>query len=344
MNRMLATALLGLTLCLGTGKTLAMTAVEHMSFLSGQEETLSLKYLTYMSEVAHGVRARKMEKRRQELIAAVRLAIREGNKLRPFEGDASLRNAYVNYWTVLLSIFNEDYSKIIDMEEVAERSYDAMESYLLLQDKVDEKLKEAYNKVPEAYQTFATSHHVQLTQGQSTKLDRKLNETSRVNNYVRNLFLINFKSSVQESNMIDALNKADLNGMEQSKNALKTYSEEGLTRLDTLKPYNGDASLVTACRKVLEFQKNESSRITVLSDYMLKRDEFEKIKKAFDAKPAATRKQSDIDAYNKSLEAMNKGIADYNKMNDELNKGRDKVMQNWDAARKRFLDQHVPHK
>lgn len=344
MNKMLATALLGLTLCLGTGKTLAMTAVEHMSFLSGQEETLSLKYLSYMSEVAHGERARKMEKRRQELVAAVRLAIREGNRLKPFEGDASLRNAYVNYWTVLLSIFNEDYGKIIDMEEVAERSYDAMESYLLLQDKVDEKLKEAYNKVPEAYQTFAASHHVQLTQGQSTKLDRKLNETSRVNNYVRNLFLINFKSSVQENNMIDALNKGDLNGMEQSKNALKTYSEEGLSRLDTLKPYKGDASLITACRKVLEFQKNESSRITVLSDYMLKRDEFEKIKKAFDAKPAASRKQSDVDAYNKSLDAMNKGIADYNKVNDELNKGRDKVIQNWQATRKRFLDQHVPHK
>ncbi|WP_160143559.1 LIC11966 family surface protein [Chryseolinea soli] len=321
-----------------------MTAVEHMTFLSGQEETLSLKYLSYMSEVAHGVRAKKMEKRRQELIAAVRLAIREGNKLRPFEGDASLRNAYVNYWTVLLSIFNEDYSKIIDMEEVAERSYDAMESYLLLQDKVDEKLKEAYNKVPEAYQTFAASHNVQLTQGQSTKLDRKLNETSRVNNYARQLFLISFKSSVQESNMIDALNKADLNGMEQSKNALKLYSEEGLSRLDTLKPYNGDASLVTACRKVLEFQKNESSRISVLSDYMLKREEFEKIKKAFDAKPASSRKQADVDAYNKSLDAMNKGINDFNKTNDELNKGRDKVMQNWDAARKRFLDQHVPHK
>lgn len=341
---MLATAFLGLALCLGTGKTLATTAVEHMTFLSGQEETLSLKYLSYMSEVAHGARARKMEKRRQELIAAVRLAIREGNKLRPFEGDASLRNAYVNYWTVLLSIFNEDYGKIIDMEEVAERSYDAMESYLLLQDKVDEKLKEAYNKVPEAYSTFAASHHVQLTQGQSTKLDRKLNETSRVNNYVRQLFLINFKSSVQESNMIDALNKGDLNGMEQSKNALKTYSEEGLSRLDTLKPYKGDGSLITACRKVLEFQKNESTRITVLSDYMLKRDEFEKIKKAFDAKPANSRKQADVDAYNKSLEAMNKGIADYNKVNDELNKGRDKALQNWETTRKRFLDQHVPHK
>jgi len=333
-----------LVINLGAASAWSMTAVEHMTFLSGQEEMLSQKYMSYMSEVAHGARARKMEKRRQELIAAVRTAIREGNKLKPFEGDVSLRNAYVNYWTVLLSIFNEDYSKIIDMEEVAERSYDAMESYLLLQDKVDEKLNEAYNKVPAAYQAFADSHHVQLTQGQSTKLDRKLNETNKVNNYVRHLFLINFKSTVQEQNMIDALNKHDLNGMEQSKNAMKAYAEEGLARLDTLKPYSGDASLVTACRKVLEFQKNEAGRITTLSDFMLKRDEFDKIKKAFDAKPANSRKQADIDAYNKSLDAINKGVADFNKTNDELNKGRDKVMQNWDATRKRFLDQHIPHK
>ena len=41
---------------------------------------------------------------------------------------------------------------------------------------------------------------------------------------------------------------------------------------------------------------------------------------------------------------MNKGIAEYNKVNDELNKGSDKVMQNWEVTRKRFLDQHIPHK
>ena len=41
--------------------------VEYMEYLSSRDQEMSEKYLSYMSEVAHGNRARKMEKRRQEL-------------------------------------------------------------------------------------------------------------------------------------------------------------------------------------------------------------------------------------------------------------------------------------
>src|SRR5215203_3532382 len=37
------------------------TPVEHMEYLSNFEKVLSQKYLTYMSEVAHGQKARRME-------------------------------------------------------------------------------------------------------------------------------------------------------------------------------------------------------------------------------------------------------------------------------------------
>src|SRR5688572_24943164 len=114
--------------------------VAHMNLFNALEEDLSKKYLSYMSEVAHGRRARKMEKRRTDLLNSVSQAIYEGGKVRPYKGDVSLRDAYKTYWTVLLSIFKEDYHKIVDMEEVAEQSYDAMEAYLLTQEKAKEKL------------------------------------------------------------------------------------------------------------------------------------------------------------------------------------------------------------
>src|SRR5688572_25274212 len=136
--------------------------VDHMNYLNQLEENLSRKYLSYMSEVAHGNRARKMEKRRVELLNSVNEAIQEGGKLRPYQGDASLRDAFKQYWVVLLSIFKEDYHKIVDMEEVAEQSYDAMEAYLLIQEKAAKKLNEAYRKVPAAYDAFAARHHVTL--------------------------------------------------------------------------------------------------------------------------------------------------------------------------------------
>jgi hypothetical protein len=317
--------------------------VEHMRYLSEHEEALSKKYMSYMSEVAHGGKARKMEKRREDVVAAIREALRESNKLRPYKGDASLRDAYRSYWNVLLSIFNEDYHKIVDMEEVAERSYDAMEAVLMIQDKVDEKQHEAFEMVRAAYNTFAGNHGVTLTEGQTSKLDRKLKLVSDVNKYYRQIFLIYFKSTVQESQMIEALNQKDVAKMEQFKNSVLKFAEEGLVKLDSVKPYKGDGSMITACRKVLEFQKSEAGgKIDVLIDFLLKSEELEKTKKAFESTPANKRSKQDIDAFNQAVSNYNKSVAEYNKVNNELNASRTRVMTNYDVTRKKFMDHHVP--
>lgn len=316
--------------------------VSHMSVLSDLEDNLSQKYMSYMSEMAHGERARKMEKRRQDVINSVKGAIREGGKLRPFKGDASLRDSYKNYWTVLLNVFLEDYHKVMDMEEVAERSYDAMETILLIQEKADEKIDQEYDKMRDAYKAFAARHNVTLTQGQASKLDRKLLKAGKVNKYMNNLFLVYFKSTVQESLAFDALQKEDINSFEQSKTSLEKYSIEGLARLDTMKPFGDDGSMITACRKVLEFQKSEAARMNTYSAFMLKKEQSEKAKKLYESKPATQRSQKDIDQFNNSVTEFNKSVAEYNKVNNELNASREKVMNNWQITKKKFMDRHVP--
>src|SRR5687768_9761015 len=114
--------------------------VDYLNYLNQLEENLSKKYLSYMSEVAHGNRARKMEKRRQELITEIKKSLGDANRLKPFKGDATLRDAYKHYWDILLKVFNEDYHKIVNMEEIAEQSYDKMEAYLLAQEKAGDVL------------------------------------------------------------------------------------------------------------------------------------------------------------------------------------------------------------
>src|SRR6186713_985214 len=57
--------------------------VDYLNYLNQLEENLSKKYLSYMSEVAHGNRARKMEQRRIELLNSVNEAIQAATKLRP---------------------------------------------------------------------------------------------------------------------------------------------------------------------------------------------------------------------------------------------------------------------
>lgn len=318
--------------------------VEHMDVLTQREDLLSQKYMSYIAEVAHGNRARKMEKRREDLVNSVKESIREAGKVRPFKGDVSLREAYKEYWTVLLSVFNEDYHKIVDMEEVAEQSYDAMEAYLLIQEKASQRLNEAYDKVPAAYYAFAERHNVRLVEGQKSKLSRKLDQAGLVNKYYNQLYLVYFKSTVQEGTMLKALNTSDINAVEQARSSMEKYSTEGLQKLDTMKTFKNDGSVITACRKVLEFQKSEAAKAPVFTNFLSKVDEFNKIKKAYDAKPQAKRTQADVDTYNKAVADQNNAINEYNKINGELNAGRTKVMEHWDRTRKQFLDRHVPHK
>jgi hypothetical protein len=318
------------------------TPVEYMDYFANREAELSSKYMSYMSEVAHGSRARKMEKRRQALIDEIKQNLTEARRLKPFKGDVALRDAFVSYWDILFKVFNEDYHKIVDMEEIAEQSYDKMEAYLMAQEKAGDVLDQAYDKVPEAYRTFAEKNNVKLVEGGTSKMDKKLRQVSLVNSYGHKIFLIFFKSYKQEAYLLDAYGRKDVNGLEQNKNTLLKYAEEGLAKLDTIRPFQGDGSLITACRKVLEFHKAETQQVQLLSDYLMKTDDFNKIKKSFDTKPAAKRTQADIDAYNNAVNDMNKAIEASNKLNVKTNIDRDKVMNNWESTRKRFMDQHVP--
>lgn len=344
--RLLIYTSLFLSLCVSlSAQPAGDSPVDHMNYLGSLEENLSRKYLSYMSEVAHGSRARKMEKRRAELLTSVNEAIREGGKLKPYKGDASLRDAYKGYWTVLLNIFKEDYAKLVNLEEVAEQSYDEMEAFLMIQEKAGQKVHEAYGKIQTAYETFAARHNVRLTEGEKSKLTQRLDQTGRVNGYMNKVYLLFFKSHVQEEMMFKAMAKNDVNGVEQSKNSMAKFSAEGLLKLDTLKPFNGDGSLLTACRKVLEFQKDEAeNKADYMTEFLIKKEDFEKIKKAFDAKPANKRVQSDVDTYNKAIDDYNKAVNAYNKTNDALNSSRTKVISHWENTRKQFMHQHVPYK
>ena len=318
--------------------------VAHMDALTNREEILSQKYMSYMSEVAHGSRARKMEKRREDLINSIKESLKESGKLRPFQGDATLRDAYRKYWSVLLSVFTEQYHKIVDMEEVAEQSYDAMEAYLLIQEKASQTLDSAYSEIPGTFQAFADKHGVKLIEAQKTKLSKKLDQAGRVNSYLNKVYLIFFKSYVQEGEMLRGLNANNINAIEQSKGSMAKYADEGLTKLDTLKPFKGDGSLITACRKVLEFNKSEAEKFTSLTNFLIKFEEYQKIKKTYDTKPANKRTKTDVDSYNKSVEDYNAMANNFNKLNTDLNTGRTKVLDNWNNSRKRFMDSHIPHK
>lgn len=318
------------------------TAVEYMEYLSSRSSNLAEKYMSYMAAVAHSRRAKKMEKRRAELIAEIRKNLGEATRLKPFNGDATLRDAYKKYWDLELKVFNEDYHKIVDMEEIAEQSYDAMEAYMTAQQQAAKVLQSAHGEVRIVFADFAQRNKIKLVDNDS-KMGSKLDKTGGVTSYFNIIYLIYFKSYKQESYLLEAINKNDINGAEQNRQTLIKCATEGLSKLDTLKPYERDASLVASLRRILNFHKKEAEQGMVKQiDFMMKRAEFDKLQKAMESTPANKRTQADVDTYNSAVNKFNVLVKTSNESLYTDNTTRKKLLEEHQEAEKKFLDTHIP--
>lgn len=342
MTKTIAVAFL-LTVALALNAQDLSTPGGYMSHFSSTLNVMNQTYMNYLSAVSHGKSARKVEKLRQKTLESIAAAKGEIGGTPGYKGDKTYRDATADYIKTCYIVFNEDYGKIVNMEEIAEQSYDMMEAYLLAQDKAGEKLKEAAEKQHSSQKAFADKNGVELAD-QKDELDLKMEKADQVNDYYKKVYLIFFKSYKQDMYLSDAVNKGDLNAAEQSRNALETYATEGLAALEATGPFISDASVVVACKNALKFYKAVATeKMEPVTNFLLANDNFTKLKKSFDAKPAGKRTQADVDAFNKAVNDINKGSQAYNKANQTIYKERTDVLKNWNESVDRFFDAHMPY-
>lgn len=316
-------------------------AGDYIEYIGKANQTLTEKYLFYLSGMSHGKSARKVEKRRLEVLQAISDTRSSIMGMPPYKGDRTLKDTTVAYLKMLNSVFNEDYGKIVNMEEIAEQSYDLMEAYMLAQEKANEKLQQASEKQSETMKKFASKHNVNLIESESAT-DAKMKIASSVMKHYDEVYLIFFKAYKQEAYLMDALNQKNINAAEQNINSLLNFSEQGLEKLKEIKGYNNDASLIIACRNMLIFYKDEAKKGSALTDFFLKEENFKKLKKQFDSKPSSKRTQQDVDQFNKGVNDINAAGSAYNSLNNDLNKQRNTNLNGWNNAVKKFMDTYIP--
>ena len=142
--------------------------------------------------------------------------------------------------------------------------------------------------------------------------------------------------------MLDAVNKKYIIAIEQNLSSLKQFAEEGLEKLKTINSPNGDASVIAACRLLLQFYKTEAKDGSAFTDFFLKEEEFKKLKKEFDSKSSSKRTQADIDKFNNAVNDINDAGKNYNNINNSLNKTRAGLLDDWNKAVKKFMDNYIP--
>lgn len=320
------------------------TPVDYMEYMDSQYEDITKEMWDYTAAASHGKRAKKVEKKRQELVKTIAAARNKINTMPEYETSGALRDSVVAYLKLSYHIMNFDYAKIVDMEEVAEQSYDQMEAYIKAKEMASDKMDRSSQRLEQAQKIFASTYGITLLESK-TELSKKMEVAGEVYKYYNDVYLIFFKAYKQEFYLLEAVNNKDVSGIEQNRSSLKSAAEEGLSKLKAMKSFKGDKSMLYACTKLFNFYIDEADNaVPVITDYYIKQENFEKIKDAFESKKESKRTQQDVDQYNQAVNDINEASQKYNAVNNSSNEERSKLTDAYNNACDKFIDRFVPKK
>lgn len=312
---------------------------EHMSELAANYDQINKDTWGYIRQVSRGKNANRIEKRRRDLVETLRKAKYEASRVKPYKGDNSLKQAYVNYLNLSYHVINDNYKKIVDLERIAEESYDAMEAYLLTKERVNLKMDSAQEELNRAQATFASKYNIQLT-SEDSRISRKLNNAGQINSYYNRVYLLFYKSAFYEGKMLEAAATGNVGDIEQYRQTLEIASEEGMEAIKKIGGYHGDHSLKNACYEMVEFYFGEAVRYMPKQiDFFTKKDRMETLVKNFESKKNPT--QQEIDEYNQSINDYNNAIGSFNETGEYLNKYRTKRLENLNKTIDAFYNKHL---
>lgn len=319
------------------------TAFEYMSSIDVHHLEISKRSWDYTSTIAHSKNGKKIDQTRQDLISAIRNAKREVSRLKDYKGETAYRDSVVSYLNLTEIVLTQNYDKILDMEEIAEQSYDLMEAYLLAQSEAGKMLDAGTEMLNAEQKKFADKYNIKIVEDE-TKLGKKLAKAGEVYDYYNPIYLIFFKSYKQEAYLNGAIAKNDINAIEQNRKSLISISEEGLTKVGEMDPFYNDNKLKESCMEMLRYYiKEGKNEAKTISNFYLKKETFEKFQVAFEKIKNKDRTQEDVDKINKAGEEYNKAVTEYNIVIEVSNKERKKVLNQWNNAVSKFLKTHIGH-
>lgn len=319
------------------------TPVDYLNYIGKETDIISRTTWKYTTTVAHTKNARRIDATRKSLVKSIQNAAKKIDLLKDgYKGDVEYKNQLLAYFSILEKQINSEYDKIIDMQEVAEQSYDYMEAYIMTRDLVNAKINEEVDKLNANQKIFANKYNIQIGEDTS-ELGKKMKISNEVFENHTQLYLIFFKVNFTESVLLKAIESNDVSAIQQNSNALESYSKEGMEKLKTFKPYKNDMSLVLATNKVLEFTKKEALELSpTVTSFIMLNQKFQESKKTMDNKSASNRSKEEIDNFNKLVNEVNAAVGNYNRTINKFNTDRTNTINNWNVSGDNFIARYVP--
>ncbi len=318
--------------------------VEYLEFIGAEQTAISKSMWNYNKSVAHTKSAKRVDATRNQLVKTIETATKKIQGLQNgYDGDKDYQEKVIEFLNISKNMINNDYENIIDLKEVAEQSYDYMEAYIKMQELINQKSEEEFEKVKVAQQTFADKYNIILTEGGEDDLSKKLRISNEIFTYQNQLYLIFFKTNYTYGLLNESIGSNDLTAIQQNGNTLHFYAKEGIEKLNLIEAYNKDNSLINATKTTLEYyDKNTLKYVTEIVDFTDYMIQFEDIKNALDRKSPKDRTKEEVDRYNAMVKDINKKIKDNNMLNNKFLQDVNQINQRWHTTSETFASKHIP--
>lgn len=289
----------------------------------------------YLKVIVKGRNIKKVESKREKLIDKIDS---EHEKFQKIE-DSKLKQEGLKYLSTLKIVLTDDYEKIMDIEEIAEKSYDNMEAYFNMQEKANEKLHEAWDNFDTAFHRYARANDIKIVEAEPDKKSQKIRKMSETLKYSNQIYLIYLKCHYQEKHMLQALKDEDINAMSQNMDAQKTLLKNSIDKVNSIKPFDHDSRMIHATKYLFKFYKEEVEKdFTILLDFLILKSKYQSAKKNHESLKNTDKAANQ--AFEKIGQEYNLGILKYNETISKMNLERTKQIKDWLDILKEFNTDH----
>ena len=315
--------------------------LEYLEEINESYEPVLKKQLDFALALAQGQPAELVGRLRTSLLTEIRDSRNVIRRMPPHRGNSALRDSLVQFLDISYDVVNEDYARIVDMEQISRDSYDKMEAYLRSQEEAYERMSRAARAMKKAEEDFAKKFGIRLVNSDD-RFSQKLNEINEIFSYYNNIYLVFFNAYQQELNTFRAVEKRDPKLIDEETRKLNVIATEGLALLDKKGAYKGDKSLRNAATRNLRFYQQEAQEdLPVLSNYYGDLDKLRMLKSNLDqAKDSELRKKL-TEEYNTLVREINASAKTLDALTEKLNYQRAESLDLWNRESESFLRRFI---
>ncbi len=294
----------------------------------------------YLQSVTKSRRTRVVERKRQEMIIAIKKNSEYFKTFIPFNNDNEFKDELQHYLDFEYSILKEDFDKIVDMEQIEALTIDQEEAHQMALDLAFEKLDTCFEQFERAEDAFFARYNIK----KSTEKDKMSLAIERANDlieYYNSIHRIFYKVDKIHRQAHEAVQRKDVVALEQLSVTIVSFADEALEKLSNKQPFEGDNELITATKDLVGFYKKEGlGRIPLNVKFNLDKDRFDEAAKKIQSIKSADRTEADVKEYNSAVNDYNKAVKEINKVNSSSTKTHNQMIKRWNDTGEMFFKKH----